>query len=149
MMVAVSDVLAAANGGGMPSGRPEIVVENAGPAQARGRASVATTEGDGKVVRVAKVMWADLCDSWWLPASVPTVVEAWRDCEPDLDRVPGGSELLRTAWMAYNYAALVPVALFNLLVGVLTPVLFVLRHPARLALALLVVVPVVVAVAAA
>ncbi len=148
-MVAVSDVLVAANGGGVPLGKPQVAGEDAAAVQARGRASLATTAGDGKVIRAAKVVWSDVRDSWWLPASVPTVAKAWSERWPDRDRVPGGSEVLYTAWAAYNFAALLPVALFNLLVGVLTPLMFVLRHPARLALALLIAVPIVVAVAAA
>ncbi len=102
-----------------------------------------------RVTAAAKVVWSDLRGSWWLPGSVPTVVEAWRERWPDRDDVPGESELLYTAWAGYNFAALVPIALFNLLVGALTPVLFVLRHPARLALAALLAALITVAVAAA
>lgn len=100
-----------------------------------------------RVTAAAKVMWADLRGSWWLPESVPTVVEAWRTRWPDRDTVPGGSEVLYTAWAVYNHLLALPaVAVFNLLVGLLTPVIFAVRHPARLLLALLVVVPIVVAV---
>jgi hypothetical protein len=103
-----------------------------------------------RVTAAAKVMWSDLRESWWLPESVPTVVEAWQTRWPDRDTVPGNSEVLYTAWSVYNHTLALPaVAVLNLLVGVLTPLVFVLRHPARLALALLVVVPIVVAVAAA
>jgi hypothetical protein len=91
------------------------------------------------VTAAAKVMWSDLRESWWLPASVPTVVEVWKTRWPDRDVVPGESEVLYTAWAVYNHTLVLPtVAVFNLLVGVLTPVMFVLRHPARLALALLI-----------
>lgn len=90
-----------------------------------------------RVTAAAKVVWSDLRDSWWLPESVPTVVQAWRERHPDFEKVPGGSDALYTVWVVYNHAALIPIALFNLLVGVLTPAMFVLRHPARLALALL------------
>ncbi len=89
-----------------------------------------------RVTAAAKVMWSDLQGSWWLPSSVPTVVEAWRTRWPDRDKVPGGSDALYVAWAVYNHTLALPaVAVFNLLVGVLTPLLFVLRHPARLALA--------------
>ncbi len=118
--------------------------------EARAHARMRTRDASvPRVTAAANRVWADLRESWWLPASAPTITQAWRDRMPDPERVPGGSDLLYGAWMAYNHAALIPVAVFNLLVGVLTPVLFVLRHPARLALALLIVVPIAVAVAAA
>jgi hypothetical protein len=95
-------------------------------------------------------MWADLRESWWLPASVPTVVGAWQERWPDRERVPGGSEVLYTAWAVYNHTAVLPVvALLNVAVGVITPVVWVLIHPARLALALLITTLITVAVAAA
>lgn len=102
-----------------------------------------------RVTAAAKVMWADLRESWWLPASVPTFTQAWQERWPDRDRVPGGSEALYVGWAVYNHFALIPIALFNLLVGVLTPLMFVLRHPARLALTLLLGALITVAVAAA
>ncbi len=102
------------------------------------------------VTAAAKVVWSDLRESWWLPASVPTVVKAWADRFPERDRVPGGSDALWMAWAVYNHAVMLPVvALMNLTVGLVTPVVWVLLNPARLALLLLVAVPLVVAVAAA
>lgn len=102
-----------------------------------------------RVTAAAKVMWADLRESWWLPASVPTVAKAWSQRWPDRERVPGGSDVLYTAWAVYNHTLMLPVvALLNLAVGVLTPVVWVLLNPARLALLALVAIPIVVAVAA-
>ncbi len=103
-----------------------------------------------RVTAAAKVMWSDLRESWWLPASVPPVTKAWSERWPDRDRVPGNSEVLYTAWAVYNHTLMLPVvAVLNLAVGVATPLVWVVLNPARLALLLLIAIPLVVAVAAA
>lgn len=142
----LSDVYAVPGAAAGAAAAPVMLKKKAG-AGPRARAQGASVP---RVTTAAKVVWADLRESWWLPESIPTVVDMWRDRTPDVDRVPGGSELLHRAWSVYNVAVALPVvALLNLLVGVLTPVVFVLRHPARFLLAALVVAPIVAAVAAA
>ena len=103
-----------------------------------------------RVTAAAKVMWSDLLESWWLPGSIPTVAKAWSDRFPERDRVPGGSDALWMAWAVYNHAVMLPVvALLNVAVGVLTPLVWALLNPVRLALLLLIAGSLAAAVAAA
>lgn len=97
-----------------------------------------------RVTAAFKVVGADLRESWWVPPSLPTVARAWSERFPDRDRVPGDHVALYCAWLVYNHTIglLVP-ALALALVGVLTPLVWVARHPARLLLTAVVVVPVV------
>lgn len=92
----------------------------------------------------------DVAASWWLPSSIPTVKTAWRERIPDRDSVPGNSELLFRGWVVWNHTVglLVPL-LAAAVAGLLAAPVFVVRHPARLALAVVLVAPVVAAVAAA
>ncbi len=124
-----------------------VVLEKKAQAGPRARARDTSVP---RVTAAARVMWSDLRESWWLPATVPPVAKAWRGRWPDRDRVPGNSEVLYTAWAVYNHTVALPaVAILNLLVGALTPVVWTLAHPARLALAALITTLIAVAVAAA
>jgi RES domain-containing protein len=88
---------------------------------------------------------ADVRTSWWTPQSLPTVRQAWNGRIPDPDRVPGGHRGLRVAWLAYNSTAGVAIpAVVALIVGALTALVWAARHPARLLLTVLIVIPVVV-----
>ncbi|MGI5247625.1 hypothetical protein [Dactylosporangium sp. CA-139066] len=79
---------------------------------------------------------ADLRDAWWTPAALPTFSTAWAERMPDRDRVPGGNTALYAGWIAYNHTVGLAVPLAALaVVGVLTPLLWIARHPARLLLA--------------
>lgn len=144
-MVAVSDVLGRPNGGGMPHGRPLETPENAAPARVRGRARIPVTIRSGKVWSWVALLWADVRSAWWAPESLPTVQRAWADRIPNRERVPGNSNPLYRAWVIYNHTVglLVPLAA-TAAVGCLTPAVWVARHPARLLLALLLTIPVVV-----
>lgn len=95
-----------------------------------------------RVTTAAGVVWGDLLDCWWTPASLPTLEQAWADRTPDIARVPGENPALHRAWVAYNHTLglLVP-ALAVLLVGALTPLIWISRHPARLLLAIALLVP--------
>lgn len=80
--------------------------------------------------------WADLRDAWWTPASLPTLRTAWTERMPDRDRVPGDNSVLYAGWVAYNWTVGLAVPLAALaVVGTLTPLLWIARHPARLLLA--------------
>jgi hypothetical protein len=80
--------------------------------------------------------WADLRDAWWTPASLPTFRTAWAERIPDRDRVPGGNAALYHGWTVYNHTIGLAAPLAALLiVGTLTPLLWIARHPARLLLA--------------
>ncbi len=142
----ISDAFPVDSAAAVPTASP-VRLEKRASAHARMRARDTSVP---RVTAAAKVMWADLRESWWLPASVPPVAKAWRGRWPDRDRVPGNSEVLYTAWAVYNHTVVLPVvAVLNLAVGVATPLVWVLLNPARLALLLLIAIPLVVAVAAA
>jgi hypothetical protein len=120
-------------------GAPAVGVdESARPAVASRktvRSQPAVGKAVGKVGDLAALFWADLRSAWWTPSSLPTLARAWADRMPDRDRVPGGNAVLYRGWVVYNHtlALLVP-ALVLALVGVLTPLVWAARHPARLAL---------------
>lgn len=81
--------------------------------------------------------WTDLRDAWFMPESLPTLRDAWADRIPDRDLVPGSNAVLYAGWVAYNHSIGLAVPLLALaVVGVLTPILWIARHPARLLLAL-------------
>lgn len=84
--------------------------------------------------------WADLRAAWWTPASLPTLARAWSERMPDRERVPGNNGLLFGGWVLYSHTVglAVPAAVAAL-VGVLAPVVWAARHPARLALMSLIV----------
>lgn len=80
--------------------------------------------------------WSDLRDAWWTPAALPTFQTAWAERMPDRERVPGSNSLLYAGWVVYNHTIGLAVPLIGLaVVGVLTPILWIARHPARLLLA--------------
>ncbi len=103
-----------------------------------------------RVTAFRRVVWADLRASWWLPASVPTVKRAWAQRVPDRDRVPGNSDLLFRGWVVWNHTVglAVPVAA-TVIAGVLAPLVFIAAHPARAALATLLIAILLAAVVAA
>ncbi len=78
---------------------------------------------------------ADLRDAWFMPASLPTFKVAWAERIPDRDTVPGSNGFLYWGWVAYNHSFGLAVPLLALaVVGTLTPILWIFRHPARLLL---------------
>lgn len=79
---------------------------------------------------------ADLRGAWFMPASLPTFQTAWTERMPDRERVPGDNGALYAGWIAYNHSVglLIP-AVALAVVGLLTAVLWIARHPARLLLA--------------
>ncbi len=102
-----------------------------------------------RVTARLKTIGADVVSAWWLPASLPTLSAAWADRTPDRSRVPGDNTVLYRGWLVYNHTVglAVPAAALAV-VGVLTPLVWVARHPARLLLAAAVVAAFVAAVAA-
>lgn len=79
--------------------------------------------------------WADLRDAWFMPASLPTFQRAWAERMPDRDTVPGSNGALYAGWVAYNHSVgLVIPAVALAVVGLITPLLWIARHPARLLL---------------
>ncbi len=114
---------------------PEAV---GGKAQAHARMRAQGTSVQ-RVTNAGKVMWVDLRECWWLPESLPTLGRAWADRFPDRARVPGDSDALYRAWVVYNHTlGLAVPAVALAVVGVLAPLVWVSRHPARLTLALLI-----------
>lgn len=102
----------------------------------------------GKVADVARTAAGDLASAWWMPASLPTLQQAWADRMPDRERVPGGNEALYRGWVAYNHTVgLVVPAVAVLIVGLLTPLVWAARHPARLGLAVALITPLIVLLA--
>lgn len=84
---------------------------------------------------------ADFRTAWWTPDSLPTLSQAWREAFPDRSRVPGDSPFLYWPWVVYNHVALLVPLLALVVVGVLTPAVWIVRHPARLALAAIIAAP--------
>jgi RES domain-containing protein len=86
--------------------------------------------------------WQDLRDAWFMPASLPTFSTAWAERMPDRDTVPGSNAALYAGWVLYNHSVglLIP-AVALAVVGTLTVLLWIARHPARAALAVLLAVP--------
>lgn len=102
-----------------------------------------------KVADVARTAGADLVSAWWMPASLPTLQRAWADRMPDRETVPGGNEALYRGWVAYNHTVGLAVpAVAVLVVGLLTPLVWAARHPARLGLAIALITPLIVLLAA-
>lgn len=97
-----------------------------------------------RVTAWAEVMWVDLRSAWFLPASIPTVTRAWAGRMPNRERVPGNSDALYWGWVAYNHTIglAVPAAAVAA-IGLLTPAVWIILHPARFALAALLAVPLV------
>jgi hypothetical protein len=75
---------------------------------------------------------SDLRDAWFMPASLPTFQIAWAERMPDRDRVPGSNAVLYAGWVAWNHTVglAIPLAVLAI-VGVLTPLVWIARHPAR------------------
>jgi hypothetical protein len=98
----------------------------------------------GKVKALAAVVVVDLRSAWWTPASLPTVQRAWAQRVPDRERVPGNNPLLYGGWVTYNHTVgLLLPAVAMAAVGLLTLLVWVSQHPARLALAAAVAAPIV------
>jgi hypothetical protein len=143
----VSDVFAAPNGAAEVPSLPTAAADNAGDVQtgrrARVRAMVSATVSDGKIVavlrRLAGAFWLVVRDdagrSWWSRRSAPTVREVWTRRMPDIARVPGRNRFLWGGWVVYNHAVALPAT------ALLNPAMFVLQHPARLALTVLLLSP--------
>jgi hypothetical protein len=73
---------------------------------------------------------------WWTPTSLPTLSRVWAERMPDRDKVPGDNAVLYGAWVGYSHTVgLVVPTVALALVGVLTVVAWIARHPARLAVA--------------
>jgi len=138
-MTAVSDVLAAGNGGGGHAAAVPAPSESAAGVRVRGRAREgyrSPTVMVNGLVGWGRQTWADLRDAWWTPASLPTFQTAWAERMPDRDTVPGNNTALYYSWVAYNHTVGLAVpATVILLVGALTPLVWLARHPARLLLA--------------
>lgn len=77
----------------------------------------------------------DIRDAWWIPQSLPTMRQAWGERFPNRGRVPGGSEVLYKLWTAYAHTVglIVPAVALGA-IGLLTPIVWVARHPARMGL---------------
>lgn len=132
----------------MSSAFPGSVAAAAGPAaptvrleKARPHARMRAREYGSRSVMVNTfVGWgrqaaSDLRDAWFMPASLPTFKVAWAERMPDRDTVPGSNAALYAGWVAYNHTVglLIP-AVALAIVGALTPILWIARHPARLLL---------------
>lgn len=138
------DVAAAAAPVDSPEAAPEKARVHA-RMRARGYRSLPVA---GKVGDLARTAGADLRSAWWTPASLPTLAQAWAERMPDRDRVPGNNAVLYRGWVAYNHSiALAVPALALVVVGLLTPVVFAARHPARLGLAVVISIPLIVLLA--
>lgn len=128
---------AAAADGRKPSAAPSVRARVHARMRTRGPIVHRVTAAVGGV-------WADLRSCWWAPASLPTVQRAWVERFPDRDRVPGNSDLLYRGWLVYNHTIGLLVPLVTVAaVGVLTPAVWIVRHPARLGLTLLLATPVI------
>jgi hypothetical protein len=129
-----------------PAGQGSAAAPAAAPATPRSPAwARSLLPGAGRARAALDTVAADFRRSWWMPASLPTIGQAWARRTPDRTRVPGGNGALYAGWVVFNHSVglLVP-ALALALVGVVTPLVWVAGHPARLALAALVAVPLVV-----
>jgi hypothetical protein len=130
--VTISDAFAAPTVAAVPDGSPKVV-PTAPQVHARRRArGYRSLSVKGKAGDLAAVVWADLRSAWWTPAALPTVAEAWADRMPDRTRVPGDSRFLYAGWVLSNHTVglLVPAVVTGL-VGLLTPLVWAARHPAR------------------
>ncbi len=88
-----------------------------------------------RVTARLKTVGADVGSAWWLPASLPTLSAAWADRVPDRSRVPGDNAVLYRGWVGYNHTVgLAAPAVALAVVGVLAPLVWIARHPARLLL---------------
>jgi hypothetical protein len=94
------------------------------------------------VIAWFKTMWVDLRSAWWTPASLPPLRRAWADRKPDRAKVPGDNGVIYGAWLVYSHTiGLAVPALAVAVVGILTPAVWVARHPARLVLAAVIAAP--------
>jgi hypothetical protein len=142
----LSDVYAVPTAAAVPAaGR--ITLEKKAGARVRAGARDASVP---RVTAFRCAVWADLRAAWWLPSSIPTVRRAWAQRVPDRDRVPGNSDLLYNGWLVWNHTIglAVPVAA-TVIAGILAPLVFIAAHPARFALAALLVSTLIAAITAA
>jgi hypothetical protein len=136
--VTISDAFAVTTPAAAVPSKPKAAPNAQAHARMRARASVPSVTGR------FNIMWADLRSCWWMPASLPTVAQAWRERVPDLSRVPAENLVLHRAWVIHNHTVglAVPVVAIGV-VGLLTPLVWVARHPARLILTLALLTPLV------
>lgn len=138
-MTTVSEALRAAAPAAAVVAAPVADPVRAGGVPTGPRARVAVTARDGKIRRLVAGFWflvrGDADASWWARRSAPTLREVWAVRMPALDRVPGRSRGLWVAWLLFNHAVAIPATV------VLNPLMFVLQHPARLLLALVLLSP--------
>lgn len=132
----VSEVFAAADAAAEIGGGPGSASTGRARVRMRARGYRSLPVVDKIRDRVA-VGVEDLRSAWWTPAALPTVQQAWAGRIPDRDTVPGGNAVLYAGWVVYNHTlGLAVPAVAVALVGLLTPLVWAARHPARLALAL-------------
>lgn len=96
------------------------------------RARIAATLGNGKIGQVGRTVAADTRGWWLLRERPPSLRVLWR-ARPALARVPGQHRWLHAGWLVFHYLVAVP------LVAVAYGVITVVWHPARFAVAVLVV----------
>lgn len=109
------------------------------PTPTRPRVPARARDYQSTIRQWAATTQADLRSAWWTPASLPTLTHAWNTRHPDPTRVPGGNPLIATAWSAYNHTIGLGIVLVALtVVALITPLVWAARHPARLALTVVV-----------
>ncbi len=135
----LSEALALKSGNGNASGSGPVALEKA-RAGSGPRANIASRSVMVNTFGLwGAQTWSDLHDAWWMPAALPTFQTAWAERWPDRDRVPGNNTALYVGWAAYNLSVgLIIPTVAVLLVGAITPILWIARHPARLALFLII-----------
>lgn len=136
MTVTVSDAFPRVEPVGEPVETPGSAPERSGT-RARPRAGeYRSLPVVGKVRGLAATVVGDLRGAWWMPASLPTLRQAWEQRMPDRDKVPGGSGLLYRGWVVHNHTVGLAVpAVAVAVMGALTLLVWVARHPARVGLA--------------
>lgn len=100
------------------------------------RARVAVTDGDGKGSRGIRILWADFAGSGLFDMHPPSLRELRAGRTLSADQVPDGSEPLRQGGTWWNTLVGLPAAV------VLYTLAWVLQHPARALLAVLLISPV-------
>lgn len=133
--------ISSAFGGSVPAAAvpaaPTVRLEKARPhARMRAREYGSRSVLVNTFVGWGRQTWSDLRDAWFMPASLPTFQVAWAERMPDRDTIPGSNAALYAGWVVYNHSIGFAVPLLALaIVGTLTPILWIVRHPARLLLA--------------
>lgn len=140
-MTAVSDVFAAAEGGGRGAGKPLTNPLSARGGQAGTRARVAVTERDSKVRALIDGVRSDVAGAWPWSEAPPSLRDLRDDRKAQADAVPDASRGLQIAWTVYNTAVVIPVS------AVVYVLLWIVQHPARLLLTAAILVPLIAAIA--